>query len=365
MSDIKGLLKTVIEKNASDLHLKADSPPFMRVQRELVRINDDKFSAEQLRKIAETLMTPAQMDHFSRHSEIDFAYYEPGAGRFRTNIFMQRGTVSIVMRVVRTDIPTFESLNLPADKMEKVMSAKSGIIVICGPMGCGKSSTMAAMVDYLNTNRSANITCVEDPIEYIHSDKKGIVRQREVGIDTDSYENALRHIMRQDPDVIVIGEMRDAESLMAAMTAAEIGHLVLTTLHTISASLAISRVLDFFPLETRELVRRQFADVLDAVICQRLVPAVSGGGVVPAVEIMKGTLTVRKLIYENRLEKLSAAIDLGSEFGMQSFNRSFLNLVQSGTVAKEVALSHSLNPESLKLNLQGIFLDDSNRILDS
>lgn len=365
MPNFERVLKLMIERNASDLHLKVNCPPTYRINGELIPFSEfGNCTHEELQKFAGGLMSPKQKELFDKSSELDFAYAIPNLGRFRTNIFLQRGSIGIIMRLVKTQIPTFKDLHLPP-MLEKIAQEKSGLIVVSGPTGCGKSSTLAAIVDYINSRERVHIMAVEDPIEYLHADKQGIVNQREVGIDTDSFRNALKYIMRQDPDVILIGEMRDADSLMAAMMAAEIGHLVLTTLHTLNASSSVLRMLDFFPSEMRDQVRTQLANVLNAVVCQRLIPTADNRGLVPAVEIMICNGMVRKLMYENKLDKLAPAIELGKEFGMQTFNQSLLQLVQGGTITQETALAHSLQPEALKLNLQGIFLDDSRRILNT
>jgi twitching motility protein PilT len=365
MPHFERVLTLMIERNASDLHLKVNCPPVCRINGELITFPEfGNYTGEDLQRIAYAIMSPKQKELFQATSELDFAYSVPDLGRFRTNIFLQRGTFGIIMRLVKTQIPTFQTLHLPP-MLTGIAEAKSGIIAVSGPTGCGKSSTLAAIVDYINSREKVHIMAVEDPIEYLHADKMGIVNQREVGIDTESFKNALKYIMRQDPDVILIGEMRDSETLMAAMMAAEIGHLVLTTLHTVSASSSVLRMLDFFPSDMRDQVRAQLASVLNAVVCQRLIQTDSGKGVVPAVEIMVCTGMVRKLMYENKFDKLSAAIELGKEFGMQTFNQSLLQLVQAGTISTETALANSLHPESLKLNLQGIYLDDSRRILDT
>jgi len=365
MPNFERVLKLMIERNASDLHLKVNCPPTYRINGELIPFPEfGNYTQDELQKIAGSLMSAKQKELFDKSSELDFAYAIPNVGRFRTNIFLQRGSIGIIMRLVKTQIPTFQDLRLPP-MLEKMAQEKSGLIVVAGPTGCGKSSTLAAIVDYINCREKVHIMAVEDPIEYLHADKQGIVNQREVGIDTETFKNALKYIMRQDPDVILIGEMRDADSLMAAMMAAEIGHLVLTTLHTLNASSSVLRMLDFFPSEMRDQVRTQMANVLNAVVCQRLIPTADNRGLVPAVEIMICTGMVRKMMYENKLDKLAAAIEVGSEFGMQTFNQSLLQLVKSGAITKETALAHSLQPEALKLNLQGIFLDDSRRILNT
>jgi twitching motility protein PilT len=262
---------------------------------------------------------------------------------------------------VKTHVPSFKDLNLP-EQLAKIASAERGIILVSGTTGCGKSSTLAAMIEYINENEKCHIISLEDPIEYIFEDKQSLVEQREVGLDTLSFERALVHVMRQDPDVIMIGEMRDSQSFMAALAAADTGHLVMTTLHTTTAYSAIGRILDFFPAHERDQMRRQISATLQAVVSQRLVPA-TAGGVVPAVEIMLNTPTVRKLIEENRLDKLSAAIETGTDEGMQTFNQALYKLVKAKMITEEEALLKATNPEALKMNFRGIFLDESRRIL--
>jgi twitching motility protein PilT len=267
------------------------------------------------------------------------------------------------MRYVKAAIPSFKELHLP-EQIAKIARAPRGIILVCGTTGCGKSSTLAAMIEHINQTEKCHIITLEDPIEYVFEDRLSVIEQREIGLDTLSFERALSHVMRQDPDVIMIGEMRDSQSFMAALAAADTGHLVLTTLHTTTAYQAIGRILDFFPAQERDQIRRQIANNLQAVICQRLVPAVAGS-VVPAVEIMINSGTVRKLIEDNRLDKLSAAIETGNEEGMQTFNQSLYKLVKAKMISEENALAYASNPDALRMNLKGIFLDESRRILAS
>jgi twitching motility protein PilT len=264
---------------------------------------------------------------------------------------------------VKAHAPSFDELHLP-EQLGEIASAERGIILVSGSTGCGKSSTLAAMIDHINQHEKCHIITLEDPIEYVFEDKQSVIEQREVGLDTLSFERALVHVMRQDPDVIMIGEMRDSQSFMAALAAADTGHLVLTTLHTTTAYSAIGRILDFFPAHERDQIRRQLAANLQAVICQRLVPAIAGS-VVPAVEIMVNTPTVRKLLDENRLDTLFAAIETGGEDGMQTFNQSLYKLVKAEMITEENALARATNPDSLKMNFRGIFLDESRRILSS
>jgi len=362
MIDLKALLSDMVLRKASDLHLKVGSVPVFRTDSRLQPTDYDPLSAEETERIAGEIMSAYHRERFQAHNEVDFAYEAEGLGRFRTNIFRQRGFVGIVMRMVKMDIPSFEELNLPPI-LKRIALSERGIILATGTTSCGKSTTIAAMIDYINQNRRTHMMTVEDPIEYLHRDKKSIINQREVGIDTESFHAALKRVMRQDPDVIVIGEMRDSESFMAALSAADTGHLVFSTLHTTDTTQAVGRILEFFPLEERDQVRQQLSTTLRAVICQRLVPKASGEGVIPAVEIMINSLTVQKLIYENRLLKLPAAVETGREEGMQTFNQSLLELYNKKLVTKEEALAYASNPEALKMNMQGIFLDEARRIL--
>jgi twitching motility protein PilT len=293
--------------------------------------------------------------------EVDFSYFAPEVGRFRTNLFQQRGEFCLAMRYVKTQVPSFEELNLLL-VLRELAESHRGIVLVAGSTGCGKSTTLAAMVEHINAHSKKHIITLEDPIEYVFEDNQSVIEQREVGLDTLSFEHALKHVLRQDPDVIMIGEMRDARSFQAAMSAADTGHLVLSTLHTTNASQSISRILDFFRADEREQVRRQLAGTLKAVVCQRMVPAIQGG-MVPALEILINTPTVRKLLEENRLDKLPAAIETGSEDGMVNFNQALFQLIQEGKVTEKEALAKATNPQVLEMNLKGIFLDEGKRIL--
>ncbi len=362
MIDIKALLSDMVLRKASDLHLKVGSVPIFRVDSKLQPTDYDPLLPEDTEKAASEIMSSYHRERFQAHNEVDFAYEAEGLGRFRTNIFRQRGFIGIVMRMVKMDIPSFEELGLPPI-LKKIALSERGIILATGTTSCGKSTTIAAMIDYINQNRKVHIITVEDPIEYLHRDKKSIINQREVGIDTESFHGALKRVMRQDPDMIVIGEMRDSESFMAALAASDTGHLVFSTLHTTDATQSVGRILEFFPLEERDQIRQQLSANLRAVVCQRLVPKASGEGVVPAVEIMTNNLTIQKLIHENRLLKLPAAIETGREDGMQTFNQALLELYNKKLITKDDALSYASNPDALKMNMQGIFLDEARRIL--
>lgn len=361
MEYLHSLLKFAVNMGASDVHVKSGHHATIRISGELFPVQVDPPTREQVEEIVRHMLPKHLEARLEREKEADFSYIDPELGRFRVNVFFQRGLVAIAMRFVKVHVPSFQELNLP-EQLATIASAERGIILVCGTTGCGKSSTLAAMIQHINENEKCHIITLEDPIEYIFDDKQSIVEQREVGLDTLSFERALVHVMRQDPDVIMVGEMRDSQSFMAALAAADTGHLVMTTLHTTTAYSAIGRILDFFPAHERDQMRRQIAASLQAVVCQRLVPA-SAGGVVPAVEIMLNSPTVRKLIEENRLDKLSAAIETGTDEGMQTFNQALYKLVKAKMISEEEALSKASNPEALKMNFRGIFLDESRRIL--
>jgi len=363
MEYLHSLLKFAVNMGASDIHVKAGHHATIRISGELFPVQVDPPSVEQVEEIVRHIIPKHLEARLEREKEVDFSYLHENLGRFRVNAFFQRGQLCQAMRHVKSHIPSLADLHLP-EQLAKIATADHGVIFVTGSTGSGKSSTLAAMLDQVNQHEKCHVITLEDPIEYVFEDKQSIIEQREVGLDTLSFERALVHVMRQDPDVIMIGEMRDSQSFMAALAAADTGHLVMTTLHTTTAYSAIGRVLDFFPAHERDQIRRQLSANLQAVICQRLVPA-SAGGVVPAVEIMINTPMVRKLIEENRLDKLFAAIETGSEDGMQTFNQSLYKLVKAKMITEENALARATSPEALKMNFRGIFLDESRRILSS
>jgi len=363
MEYLHSLLKFAVNMGASDIHVKAGHHATIRISGELFPVQVDPPSVEQVEEIVRHIIPKHLEARLEREKEVDFSYLHENLGRFRVNAFFQRGQLCLAMRHVKSHIPSLADLHLP-EQLAKIATADHGVIFVTGSTGSGKSSTLAAMLDQVNQHEKCHVITLEDPIEYVFEDKQSIIEQREVGLDTLSFERALVHVMRQDPDVIMIGEMRDSQSFMAALAAADTGHLVMTTLHTTTAYSAIGRVLDFFPAHERDQIRRQLSANLQAVICQRLVPA-SAGGVVPAVEIMINTPMVRKLIEENRLDKLFAAIETGSEDGMQTFNQSLYKLVKAKMITEENALARATSPEALKMNFRGIFLDESRRILSS
>jgi twitching motility protein PilT len=355
------ILQTAIDGGASDVHVKIDGPIVFRINRQLVAIEAPVPTQEWLDRVVDAIVPRHARMRLDTDREVDFSYAVPGVGRFRTNVFQQKGQWCLAMRYVKVKVPGFDELNL-LPTLKGLAESARGILLISGSTGCGKSTTLASMVEHINTGFKKHIITLEDPIEYVFEDNQSVIEQREIGLDSLSFEMGLKHILRQDPDIIMVGEMRDAISFMAAINAADTGHLVLSTLHTTNASQAIGRILDFFKPDERDQVRRQLAATLRAVVCQRMVAKV-GGGVIPALEIMINTPTVRKLLEENRTEKLPAAIETGVDDGMQTFNQALFNLVKQGKVTEKEALAKATNPQTLEMNFKGIFLDEARRIL--
>src|SRR5947208_3489323 len=355
------ILKTAVEGGASDVHLKIGTPVVFRINRQLVAIECPFPTQDWMNKVVENIVPPHLKQRIEEEREADFSYFVPNIGRFRTNLFQQRGQWCLAMRYVKTHVPSFEELGL-LEQIRKIAESPRGIVLVAGSTGCGKSTTLAAMIEHINSNFKKHIITLEDPIEYVFEDNQSVCEQREVGLDTLSFHHALKHILRQDPDIIMIGEMRDAVSFSTAMSAADTGHLVLSTLHTTNASQSVSRILDFFKADEREQIRRQLAGTLQAVICQRMVATIAGN-MTPALEIMINTPTVKKLMEENRLEKLPAAIETGNDDGMINFNQSLFQLVKQGKVSEQEAMNKATNPQALEMNFKGIFLDEGRRIL--
>jgi twitching motility protein PilT len=355
------ILKTAVDGAASDVHLKIATPVVFRINRQLIAIESPHPTEEWMNKVVEGITPAHLLKRRDQEREIDFSYYVPSIGRFRTNLFQQRGQWCLAMRYVKTIVPCFEELGLLL-QIQRVAESPRGIVLLAGSTGCGKSTTLAAMIEHINANFKKHIITLEDPIEYVFEDNQCVVEQREVGLDTLSFHHALKHVLRQDPDIIMIGEMRDSISFTAAMSAADTGHLVLSTLHTTNSAQSISRILDFFKADEREQIRRQLAGTLQAVICQRMVSTLTNS-MTPALEIMINTATVKKLIEENRLDKLPAAIETGIDDGMLNFNQALFNLVKAGKVSEQEALSKASNPQALEMNFKGIFLDEGRRIL--
>jgi len=361
MEMFQRILKTAVEGAASDVHLKIGTPVIFRINRQLIAIECPHPTEEWMNKIVEQVTPSHLKKRLDQEREIDFSYFIPNIGRFRTNLFQQRGQWCLAMRYVKTIVPSFEELGL-MDQVKRIAESPRGIVLLAGSTGCGKSTTLAAMIEHINANFKKHVITLEDPIEYVFEDNQCVVEQREVGLDTLSFHHALKHVLRQDPDIIMIGEMRDSISFTAAMSAADTGHLVLSTLHTTNAAQSVSRILDFFKADEREQIRRQLAGTLQAVVCQRMVTTLAHS-MTPALEVMINTPTVKKLIEENRLDKLPAAIETGMDDGMINFNQSLFNLVKAGKVSEQEALSKASNPQALEMNFKGIFLDEGRRIL--
>ncbi len=354
--DINDLLKKAYSLEASDLHIKVGSPPILRIYGELSPLaSEKKITNEDATKIARSVMNPAQIELFKKKNDIDLAYSVPGLGRFRCNVFMQRGTIGLVFRLIPMRIPTIDELNLP-EVIKKIAMEPRGLILVTGTTGSGKSTTLAAMIDLINSNRTEHIITIEDPIEYLHRDKKSIVNQREIGSDTESFSKALRQALRQDPDIILVGEMRDFETIQTSLIAAETGHLVLSTLHTIDATETINRIIAVFPPYQHKQVRMQLASILKGVISMRLVPRADGRGRVPAVEVLVATETIKDCILDpDKTKLIPDFIEQGAiHYGMQSFDQSLFGLYKSGFISYEEALRRATKPDDFVLKVKGI-----------
>lgn len=358
---LRGILKAAVEGGASDVHIKVGNPIVLRINRQLVAIEAPTPTNEWMSQILTEIVPPHARHRLDTEREVDFSYLEDGVGRFRTNVFQQRGSFALAMRYVKTIVPSFEELGL-LPVLKDIAKAPRGIVLVAGTTGSGKSTTLAAMIEHVNANFKKHIVTLEDPIEFVFEDNQSVIEQREVGLDTQSFEHGLKHVLRQDPDVIMIGEMRDATSFQAAISAADTGHLVLSTLHTQNAAQSVGRILDFFRPDEREQIRRQLAGTLKAVVCQRMINTVTGG-VTPALEILINTPTVRKMLEENRLEKLGAAIETGRDDGMQTFNQALYDLARDKKITEKEALAKASNPQALEMMFKGIFLDEGRRIL--
>src|SRR5512136_2836556 len=353
---IDDLLRIAMERKASDLHLKVGNYPHVRVDGELVPLTDQpRISAEDMLNMAFSMMSNRQKQKFKENAELDMAYGVAGLGRFRVNVFQQRGNVGLVLRVIPTKIKPIDELYLPRI-VDKICEEARGLILVTGVTGSGKSTTLAAVIDRINSTRSEHIITIEDPIEFLHRDKKGYVNQREVEVDTPNFGSALRAALRQDPDVILVGEMRDLETIGTALLAAETGHLVFSTLHTLDATETIQRIIAVFPPPEQKQIRLQMATTLRAVISQRLVRKSDGIGRVPAVEVLIATEYIRDcVINPDKTRLIHDAIAAGvSQYGMQTFDQSLYDLYTQGLITLEEALANSSNPDEFKLRIAGI-----------
>ena len=354
--NIDELLKAAVAKKASDLHLKVGSNPIARVDGHLEPLDPNlKLSQEDVVAIAFSIMNNQQKQRFKERSEIDLAYSAPGLGRFRVNVYQQRGTVNLVFRAVPTKILTIQELHLPA-VIEKMAAETRGLILVTGTTGSGKSTTLASIIDQINRTRTENVITIEDPIEFLHRDRKCLVSQREIGADTESFSVALRSALRQDPDVILVGEMRDFETISTALVAAETGHLVLSTLHTVDATETVNRIISVFPPYQQKQIRLQLAGILKGVISQRLVPRADGQGRVPAVEVMVATQTIKESIIDpEKTRRIHDVIAAGtSQYGMQTFDQSLAALCREKLISQEEALRWCSNPDDFALKMSGV-----------
>jgi len=364
---IQELLSVMVEKKASDLHIKTGRPPLMRIHGKLSPMeNIPPLAAEQVDDLAMQVLNPKQREQFENRNEFDTAYNWEGVARFRANVFKQRGTTTIVLRVIPAKIPSLSELDVP-EVYRTVATTERGLILVTGATGSGKSTSLASMINEINETNSEHIVTIEDPIEFVHQDKKCSVCQREVGLDTETFASALRYVLRQDPDVILIGEMRDTETVRAAISAAETGHMVFSTLHTMDAVQTLDRIIDFFPPEQQQQVRQQLSNGLKAVISQRLVPRSDKPGRIPAAEVMVCTPTIKSLIAENKFKQIGAYIKDGDQYGMMSFDQSLIKLYKAGKISKEEALANSTSPAEIELAMKGVTSSraSSQSILDS
>ena len=352
MKAIDELLADMMARNSSDLHIKAGSPPVLRVDGELALMDEPPLTPEDTKDVAASIMTDKQIRRFSEHNEIDFAYSAPNLGRFRVNVFRQRGSISIAMRQVTTKIPSFEELHLP-DILKRLALEPRGMMLVTGTTGSGKTTTLAAMIDHINATMRRHIVTIEDPIEVLHKDRRAIINQREIGLDTETYATALKYVLRQDPDVIFIGEMRDTDTVSAALTAAQTGHFVMSTLHTIDATETINRIIDFFPLHQQKQVRIMLAGTLKGIVSQRLLQRADGQGRVPAIEVMITTNRIRDFILDpDQAMLVHDAIKEGDFYGMQTFDQALLKLYEQGLITLSDAAQVATSPHDFKLMVQ-------------
>jgi twitching motility protein PilT len=352
MAEIDGILKLMAERGSSDLHLKVGSPPAVRLNGRLIVLRElPPLTQDATSTLAHGMMDERQRLSFENHREVDFAYSLSGVGRFRVNVFHQRGSVGMTLRRVATERAGIEQLGLPP-VVRRLAEEPRGLVLVTGTAGSGKTTTLASMIDHINHTREGHIVTIEDPIEVLHQDVKCIVNQREIGIDTESYSDALRHVVRQDPDVILIGEMRDRETVSAALTAAEIGNLVLSTLHTIDATETINRIIDFFPPYQQKQVRLMLASTLKGIVSMRLIPSINGG-LVPAVEVMVMTGTIREYVMDSeKTYMIRDAMEEGEYYGMQTFDQSLLRLYQDGLITLDDATAMAANAHDFKIKVR-------------
>jgi len=352
---VNDLLKLAVESGASDIIIKADKSGYLRIGGRLRPVEMEPISADHVQAFVDEKVPPVFKERWAQEGQVDFAYATDGIGRFRVNAFHQRGLVSIVFRHIKDRPPTFAELNIESDTLTKMASAKDGILLICGATGSGKSSTMAAMLNWINQNLDKHIVTIEDPIEYTFKDEKSLFQQREIGLDVPSFDLAIKSVLRQNPDIILIGEMRDKETFETAISAAETGHLVISTMHASTVKQALTRLFEFFPPEQIEQARRQIAGSLRGFVCQKLIPAIEGGGRFAAHEILIADAMVSNLILDGQNEKIQQMLETNSDAGSKAFNKDIYRLIKEGKISKADGLRFSPNPQALEMNLKGIF----------
>jgi twitching motility protein PilT len=341
------LLSMMVERGASDLHITTGTFPQLRMYGKLTPLTQfEQLSPQDTQRLAYSVLNEGQKQKFEEDNELDLSFGIQGLARFRCNVYRQRGAVGCAIRVIPVKVRGFSELGLPPI-VEQMAERPKGLILVTGPTGSGKSTTLAAMVDKINSERTEHIMTIEDPIEFVHHHKKCLVNQREVFSDTQSFKNALKHILRQDPDVVLVGEMRDLETVSAALTIAETGHLTLATLHTNSCAQTMNRIIDVFPTSQQDQVRAQLSLVLEGVLCQQLIPTVDGQARAMALEIMVATPAIRNLIREEKIHQIYSSMQAGQKFGMQTMNQSLLNLVQRGRIARDEAVNRTMDPDEL------------------
>ncbi|MDX9753187.1 MAG: PilT/PilU family type 4a pilus ATPase [bacterium] len=359
---IEAYLGMMKDKGASDLYLKVGSPVVMRIDGHLIRMSEDLLMDREMEEAVQAILNEHQWHVFSERPDMDFAYTLPAGIRFRINLFRQQGHIGLVARLISGSELKFKDLNLPF-VLQDIAELPRGLVIVTGATGSGKSTTLAAMIHHINANYSRHIMTVEDPVEFLHSDIRSLVNQREVGYDTCSFKDALRQVVRQSPDVILIGEMRDTDTMVTALSAAQTGHLVLTTLHTVDVAHTLDRIINYFPDYLQKQIRVELSECLQAIICMRLLRRHNQAGRIPAMEIMRTTSSIKKALLEGEFWRLKELIQNGTETGMQTFNQSLLQLYKSKQISFEEALMASSNPEEFKLNAQGMFTGtDSIRI---
>ncbi len=353
--NLRQMLVEMLSKGASDIHLRVGIRPTMRLNGALMPLDANPMTKEQMSEALNQILSSEQLRRFQQRNEMDLALSVAKLGRFRINLYRQRGTPGVAIRAVNTSVPTFDELRLP-EVVRKISGKRHGLVIVTGTTGSGKSTTLASMIEHINETRSENVLTIEDPIEFIFRDKKSVIAQREVGGDTPSFSSALRHAFRQDPDIIMIGEIRDKDTLETALAAADTGHLVLTTLHTLNALETISRIISFFPPHQHKQIRLLLAGTLEAIICQRLLARSDSPGRVPAVEVLIGTASVREyIIDETKTPEIIELIESGNvQYGMQSFDQSIMMLYRQGIIAYEIAMQQATNPDDFDLRLRGI-----------